>query len=351
MKMRIRSLSQNVLSPFYALLVSFFVAGVIILCIGQDPLLVLTRFVSGTVSTSYGIGQVLFRATPLVFTGLSAAICFRMGLFNIGGEGQLIIGALCTAAVGTTVAPLPSIMAIPLCTLAGFAGGALWGFIPGFLKARYGSHEVINTIMLNFIASALASFMIIHYLGIPATVHTAPIPSSAELPRFDALTGMFHGSPVNVSFLIAIAAALLVGIMLRRSIWGYELRTIGASVSAAEYGGINVNRHYMLNMAIAGGIAGLVGTNFVLGYKHYFELGFSDGTGFIGIAVALLARNNPVGILFTALLFGMLEYGSLTVNTIVPKEISNILQALIILAMIAAGRLTSKPLPIKGQTS
>jgi ABC-type uncharacterized transport system permease subunit len=326
------------LGPAAALVSAFLLGGVFMLLIGRDPLVVYGIFFSQTLGTSYGIGQILFKATPLMFTGLSAAICFRSGLFNIGAEGQLTVGALLTALVGCSLGALPSVLLVPACLLAGIAGGALWGAIPGFLKARFGAHEVINTIMMNFIAAGLASYLVINVFGVPATVHTPEISPAAELPRLGSFLGAFKGSPVNLSLLLALLSCAFLSFVLWSTRLGYELRVMGLNMSAAEYGHIHVRNRIVAAMAIGGGFAGLVGSNFVLGYKHYFEMGFSDGIGFIGIAVSLLANNHPGGIILTSLFFGTLEYGSLTINTMVPKELSNILQAIVIIFLIVLSR-------------
>ncbi len=348
--MRLRIVLVRMAGPVAALVLAFAAGGVFILMIGKDPFLVYGRFFADSLGNAYGIGQVLFKATPLMFTGLAAAISFRSGLFNIGAEGQLAVGAFLTAMAGSALGNLPPVLLVPVCLLAGMAGGAAWGAIPGFLKARYGAHEVINTIMMNFIAAALVSYLVINVYGLPATVHTAEISEGATLPRLGEFLPFFRGSPVNMSFLIALCACALVYYLLWHPRLGYELRAVGFNPRAAEYGRIDVPGRIIVCMAIAGACAGLVGSNFVLGYKHYFELGFSDGAGFIGIAVALLARNHPGGIVLTSLLFGLLEYGSLTINTIVPKELSNILQAIVILLVIVLAKALDRGLPGKKST-
>ncbi len=295
-----------------------------------------------TLGNTYGIGQVLFKATPLIFTGLSVAFAFKGGLFNIGAEGQLNIGALCTAWVAFTFVNLPWPVLIPLSVMTGFFGGAIWGSIAGYLKARFGSHEVINTIMLNFIALALVNYFVNVAFNVPATVHTPEISTSSYLLRFDSFTGMFKGSPFNLSFLIAIAACIIMYYLLWKTPFGYEISTLGSNPNAAKYARMNVKRLIALTMALSGGFAGLAGSNFVLGYKHYFELGFSDGAGYIGIAVALIARNNPFAIILVAVFFGILEYGGLTINTIVPKEIVTMLQAIVIIFVIIISQITQK---------
>jgi simple sugar transport system permease protein len=328
--------------PAIASAASLLVGAVFIVGLGKNPLDVYGLFFSQTFGSAYGIGQVLFKATPLMFTGLAAAISFRAGLFNIGAEGQLTVGAFVTALVGFSGEGLPPLVLIPAALLAGMAGGALWGFVPGLLKARFGSHEVINTIMMNFIASALVSYLVSNVFFVPASVHTPRIAQAAEIPRLEAVMDQLRGAPVNFSLLLAVLACFGIYFLLWRTRPGYELRATGLNRNAALYGGIRVRGQMIIAMTLSGALAGLVGSNFVLGYKHYFELGFSEGIGFIGIAVALLAKNHPVGIIATALFFGVLEYGSLTINTLVPKELANILQAIIILFVIILTRLANR---------
>jgi len=333
-----RTFISEFLVPFVALVLSFIVGAVFILIIGRDPIAVYSILFRDTLGNFYGIGQVLFKATPLIFTGLSVAICFRAGLFNIGAEGQLQIGTFLTALVGFTFAELPGAILIPLCLLAGMLGGAVWGFVPGVLKARLGAHEVINTIMMNFIALALVGYLVSNVYNVPATMHTPEITESARIPRLDVLMSDFQGSPVNLSVFIALLACLFVYYFLWKTRYGYELRAVGFNPKAAEYGGINVQKTIVLAMTIGGALSGLVGANFVMGYKYYYETGFSSGLGFIGIAVALLGKNHPVGIVFAALLFGILEYGGLVINTMVPKELVSILQAIIIIFVVVSSK-------------
>ena len=302
--------------------------------IGQNPIEVYTKMFADTLGNSYGIGQVLFKATPLILTGLSVAFAFRAGLFNIGAEGQMTVGAFASAWAGFTFVSLPWVLLIPVCIASGFLAGALWAAIAGYLKARFGSHEVINTIMLNFIALAMVSYLVNNIYVVPATIHTPEISPNAVLLRFDAVTGMFKGSPFNLSFLITIAACIIIFFINKETRFGYRVNTAGFNINAAEYAKMNVKRITISAMAIAGGLAGLAGMNFVNGYKHYFELGFSENAGYVGIAVALISRNNPFAIIAVAVFFGILEYGGLTVNTLVPKEIVTILQGIIILLII-----------------
>lgn len=333
-----RTFVSEFLVPFAAVILSFIVGAVFILIIGADPIVVYGKLLSETLGSTYGIGQVLFKATPLIFTGLSVALCFRAGLFNIGAEGQLQIGTFLTALAGFALPDLPRAISIPVCLLAGMLGGAVWGFIPGILKAKFGAHEVINTIMMNFIALALVGYLVSNVYNVPATMHTPEIAESARISRLDVLLGEFQGSPVNLSLFIALLACLFVFYLLWKTRYGYELRAVGYNPKAAEYGGINVQRTVVFAMTVGGALSGLVGSNFVLGYKHYYETGFSSGLGFIGIAVALLGKNHPVGIILAAVLFGILDYGGLVINTMVPKELVNILQGIVIIFVVVSSK-------------
>jgi len=338
----IKKYSQSILSSAIAIICSLIIGGILIAVIGQNPFEVYIKLFADTLGNTYGIGQVLFKATTLILTGLSVAFAFKAGLFNIGAEGQMNIGAFAAAWIGFTFVSLPWFILIPLSILAGFIGGAFWASIAGFLKARFGSHEVINTIMLNFIALALVSYLVNNAYLVPATIHTPEISPNAHLQRFDVLTGLFKGSPFNLTFIVALSACLVMYYLIWKTPLGYEINTLGLNKNAAEYAKMNVKKLTILSMAIAGGFAGLGGLNFVNGYKHYFELGFSENAGYIGIAVALIARNHPFAIIIVAVFFGILEYGGLTINTIVPKEIVTILQAIIILFIITVSRLFEK---------
>lgn len=333
--------------PLISILFSLAIGGALIALIGQNPIEIYLKLFGETLGNTYGMGQVLFKATPLILTGLSVAFAFRAGLFNIGAEGQLTIGAFASAWVGFTFVSFPWIVLIPLCVLSGFVAGAFWAGIAGYLKARFGSHEVINTIMLNFIALAVVSYLVNNIYLVPATIHTPEISPNAVLLRFDVITGLFKGSPFNLSFVIALAACFVMYFIIQKTPFGYRIKTLGYNADAAEYAKMNVRKLTISAMAIAGGFAGLGGLNFVNGYKHYFELGFSENAGYVGIAVALIARNNPFAIVIVAVFFGILEYGGLTVNTLVPKEIVTILQGIIILLIITFTKIFDKKIKLK----
>ncbi len=331
----------TVAAPVLAVALALAVGALFILAIGENPLAIYGLMLRESLGTGYGIGQTLFKATPLVFTGLAVSLGFRAGLFNIGVEGQLYLGGFAAALVGPALAGWPPLLAVPVALLAAAAAGGAWGAIPGVLKARFGSHEVINTIMLNFIAFALVS-----YVGRGrfehATVRTAELPASAWLERLGAFFPALHGSPANLSLALALVLAAAVGVLMFRTRLGYELRAVGFNATAAEYGGVSIGRAQAIAMALSGAVAGLGGSNFVLGYKHYFELGFSGGAGFIGIAVALLGRNHPAGVIVAALFFGALAYGGLVINERVPKELVEVLQALVILLAISTQQIMER---------
>jgi simple sugar transport system permease protein len=316
-----------------ALAIAFAAGAVFIAAIGERPLEIYGLMLRETLGTGYGVGQTLFKATPLVFTGLAVALGFRSGLFNIGAEGQLYLGGFAAGLVGAAwpLGPMP--LLLPLSLAAAAAAGAVWGAIPGALKARFGAHEVINTIMMNFIAFAVVSF-IGRGLFMPATVRTAEIGAGAQLARLSLLVPALKGAPVNLALVLALLAAAAVQVLLFRTRFGYELRAVGLNAPAAEYGGVRLGRAQIAAMAISGALAGLGGTNFVLGYKHFFELGFPGGVGFLGIAVALVGRNQPLGVVIAALVFGALSHGGLAINQRVPKELVDILEAIVILSAI-----------------
>lgn len=328
----------EIMIPLFAVLVAMLASDILILLYGQSPREVYAVMLEGTLGNPYGLGQVVFKATPLIFTGLAVAFAFHAGLFNIGAEGQLYAGALAIGVAGTYLpASLPAMIAVPIVLVAGVAAGAFAGFVPGWLKAKTGAHEVINTIMLNFIVVALANYLLGRFFVVPETLHTPEIAASARLARLSAFLPGLKGSAANLSFFAALAACAAVHVLFFRTRLGYELRAVGANPAAAEAAGIPVGRRVILAMTISGALAGLVGANFVCGYKYYFEEGFSSGLGFMGIAVALLARNNPLGIIAAALFFGMLSEGGLVINAMVPKELVEILQAVVIIAVVASG--------------
>ncbi|NMC29044.1 MAG: ABC transporter permease [Pelolinea sp.] len=276
----------------------------------------------------------LVQATPYIFAGLSVALGFRVGLFNIGAEGQIFIGALTATYAGYAITGLPAFIHIPLAMLAGALGGAIWGFVPGFLKAKTGAHEVIITIMMNYIAFKFTDFMINGPMQDPNeyTPKTPWIQESAQLTHLFADPIRFH-----IGFFIALGVAYLVYWLLFKTTWGFELRTVGSNPNGARYAGINTTKSTVIAMSLAGSLAGMAGANEVLGLNFRLVPSFSSGYGFDSIALALLGKNHPLGVVLSALLFGFLRNGSrqMQLKAGVPIDIVSILQALI-LAFIAA---------------
>ena len=322
--------------PILSILSALVVSTLIIFMAGRDPVMIFQKMFQATFGSPYGAGQVVFRMTTLVLVALAVAIPFQVRLFNIGAEGQLQMGAFAAAMTGAMLpACMPSSASIPLCIMSAMGAGACWALVAGALKVRFGVNEVIATIMLNFIAQGITGYLLTWHFAIPSTVHTPLITVAAFIPPFDSLTGLFAKSPANLSTLLAAGAALLFQIILFQSRFGYEMRAAGLQPEAARYAGINARMHTLTAMGTGGAAAGLGAANIVLGYKHYYEAGMTGGIGFAGIAVALLAGAHPLWILLSALFFGVLEYGGLSVNAYIPKDIFMIIEALTILLVIA----------------
>jgi len=328
-----RSMLENVLPVLVALAIAAVVGDVLILTFGESPANVYSLLVEGTWGNFYGIGQVLYKATTLTFTGLAFALASRAGLFNVGAESQLAMGGFAAALMGYLLpASVPGVIAVVLCVCAAAAGGSAVAAVPGALRARFGASEVIVTIMLNFVVLALLNWLVSSHFHVIETLHTLPI-NSGRVSRLADMFLAFRGSAANWTMLLAIAAALISTWFLFRTRAGYELRVVGLQPDAAEYGGVSVPRVLFSTMALSGALAGIGGVNFVLGYKGYYEEGFAGGAGFLGIAVALVGRNHPIGIVFAALLFATLSQGGLAVNALVPKQLTDILTAVVILAV------------------
>ena len=337
MKPRTRVLlEESVLPPVVALVVALVAGDLLIMAYGQAPGAVWRLLLEGTWGNSYGFGQVLYKATTLACTGLAVAVGMRAGLFNIGAEGQLAAGGFGAGVIGLLLpAGTPAVIAIALCVIAAMAAGGAVGSVPGVLRARFGAHEVIVTIMLNFIVLALLNYFVAAKLHVPETLHTPEI-HAGGIARLSSAFSAFHGSAANWAILIVFLAAVGVQWYLFRTRAGYELRAVGLQPAAAEYAGIRAGRVWFSALTMSGALAGLGGINFVLGYKHYYEDGFTGGAGFLGIAVALIGRNNPMGVLLAALFFATLSQGGLAINAMVPKQIVEVLQGIVIIAVATA---------------
>ena len=361
---------REILSPLIAVIAALIVGGLIIAILGDNPFEAYGLLLSSSFGSIKDIGWTLHYATPLIFTGLAVAVAFRCGLLNIGAEGQLYVAAFATAWVGIKLggtvvdifgkkedwswASLPAWLLIPICVLTAVVVGGIWGAIPGYLKAKFGSHEVINTIMLNFIAIALVGYFTQYFYKVPgdALMQTAPIGPAAEIPRLNQFLPFIPADvPLNVAFLLAIVMCFVVYLYLWKTKWGYELRAVGQNPSAAEYGGISPKKQIITAMTISGVLAGMVAVGEVLGVRHNYYHEFSGEWGFFGIAVALLGRNHPLGVFIAAIFFGVLLRGEIFVDAFtrfVSKDLGAVLQAIIIL-FVACMQMYSRSTRTKGK--
>ncbi|OGO09386.1 MAG: hypothetical protein A2Z66_01470 [Chloroflexi bacterium RBG_13_66_10] len=288
----------------------------------------------------------LVKSIPYIFAGLAVSLGFRTGLFNIGVEGQIFMGGIFSVWVGYSFTGLPAFIHIPFAFMAGALGGALWGFIPGLLKAKTGGHEVINTIMMNYVAFRLTDWLLREPMRREGSTNPLSpiIEESAMLPRF-------FGDPIrfHLGFFIALAVAALVYWFLFKTKWGFDLRTVGANPHAARYAGMNIVRSTIVAMSLSGALAGMAGANELLGLNHHLSQSFSPGYGFDSIALALLGRNHPLGVVLAALLFGTLRNGATRMQAAagIPIDIISVMQALI-LAFIAAPAIVRTIFRLKG---
>ena len=304
------------LIPLTNLMLALLVAGCLVLLIGESPVETVQLMLSGSLGFGEGIGFTLFYATSFIFTGLAVAVAFHGGLFNIGGEGQAYVAGLGVALVALsfdTSLPWPVIMLLAVGASALFGAG--WAFLPAYLQAKRGSHIVITTIMFNFLAASLMVYLLVNVISPPGSMapETRTFEEAARLPKLDWLMGPMGinigSAPLNVTFLMALFAAIAVYFLIWKSRLGYEIRTFGANPNAATYAGINPVRITLITMMISGGLAGLMALNPVMGDQARLNVEFVGGFGFVGIAVALMGRAHPFGIVLASILFGMLYQG------------------------------------------
>lgn len=345
---RLQLALQTLLVPFLAIVTALLVGAFLILLAGRDPIASYQALVEGSILEPRGFIESLLKATPLILTGLAIGFAFKGGLFNIGAQGQLIMGSVTAAWIGSSDLGLPAWLHILLALVMGMVAGAFWGAIPGALKAYSGAHEVITTIMFNFIAGRIAEWLISNgstqgNVIIPpgplsdpnsgAIQRTRPVLESVRLPVTFSYPPF---SNLNIGFFIAIAAAFLILVILNRTTFGFEIRMVGQNPNAARYAGINVKRQMILTMAIAGGLSGLAGVIQTLGVNGYYEGNQSLALGFDGITVSLLAANHPIGIVISAILFGFIDQGGTRMQgTGVPVDLTVMVQALILMFVAA----------------
>jgi ABC-type uncharacterized transport system permease subunit len=329
------------LLPLINLVAALILSGVIVKILGESPWAAFKLLASGALGTQEGIGYTFYYATSFMFTGLGVAVAYHAGLFNIGCEGQAYIGGLGSGLVALWLGDrLPFLVVMPLAIFAGAAFGAAWAFVPAWLQARRGSHIVITTIMFNFIAASLMTYLLVNVLIKPGqqSPESREFGASAFLPAaHELLTKVgvtFSQSPLNAAFLIAVAASVLVWVLIWRTRWGYALRVVGQNPSAAVYAGISPPRIIIQAMLLSGALAGCLGLNELLGSQHRILIDFPGGAGFVGIAVALMGRNHPFGIFLSAVLFGALAQGGSQLAFDMPKinrDMVVVIQGLVIL--------------------
>lgn len=328
------------LIPFVNLSAAFLVTGLVFLAIGESPVDSVIIMLNGAFGYGTGLGYTLFYTTNFIFTGLAFAVAFHAGLFNIGAEGQAYLGGLGVALVCLSLGFLPMVIIIPLAIIAAALFGAAWAFIPAYLQAKRGSHVVITTIMFNFIASALMIYLLVNVLSPKGSMNpeTRTFDPNAHLPLIhDVLAGLglaVARSPLNLSFIWALICAVAVWLLLWHTTLGYQLRVLGANPAAAAYAGMKPQRLIIIAMMISGGLAGFLALNEIMGASNRLLLQFTAGYGFVGIAVALMGRSHPFGIVLSALLFGALYQGGADLSfekPTVTRDMIVVVQGLIIL--------------------
>ncbi|PIE06210.1 MAG: ABC transporter permease [Sorangium cellulosum] len=341
--MRVRGWILELRTPLTAVATAIVVLNLLSWGFGEAPLSTLLAAAAGSWGTVYGIGQVLFKATPLLLAGVAVDLALRAGLFNIGVEGQIAIASLAGTMVAVALPEwLPSVAAVPITLVAAASTGALWAGISGWMKARFNAHEVITTIMLNRIAGALVAMAMTTWLALPGTVRTADVVQGAKLPQLDHLLSALSGSAVSWAFPASVVVLFATYLWLRHAPVGRELVWVGSNEKACAAEGIPVARRKVLAMGLSGAIGSLAMASTVLGYKGYYEIGLGAGVGFGGIAVAFLGRGRPIGLLLAALVFGTLAQAGLVINAQVPKEATGILEAVVIIAIALASRAATK---------
>jgi simple sugar transport system permease protein len=345
--------ADAILVPLISLILAAILSALVIIAIGEDPVAAIRLMVSGSLGSTYGWGYTLYYATNFIFTGLAVSVAFHARMFNIGGEGQAMLGGL-GVAICCLYVPWPHwTMALPAAIAMSALFGALWALIPAYLQAKRGSHIVITTIMFNFIAAALLNYLLVNVMRPTGTMEpsTAGFVPGASLPTLHEALAPFgisfsRAAPANVSLFVAIVACVLVWLLIWKTRLGYQIRAFGHSDTAARYAGINPVRITVVAMLISGGLAGMMAINNVMGEAERLVLNATEGAGFIGIAVALMGRNHPVGVFLAAILFGFLYQGGaeLALWTSIPRELVVVIQALVILFTGALDNMVRMPL-------
>ncbi len=336
------------MKAFLGLLIGLLLSLALVAVAGENPWSVFMILAKSAFGSPYDLGLALFYTTSLIFTGLAVSVAFHAGLFNIGAEGQLTVATLAAAWFGVSFPNLPPALATLLIAIVGILSGAVWGAIPGWLKAFRGSHEVIVTMMMNFIAAAFASYVSLQLIKNPESQNpeSQPIPANFMFHDYDFIQKWLTDSPANLSLCMAVILSVVIYIFLYHTVWGYELRASGQNEKASAVAGISAKKMKILAMSLAGALAGCVALNEVLGSAGRYKIGFSPDYGFVGIAVALLARNNPLGILASAFLFGVLQKGAadLDIETeFITRDFARVIQAILIFSVAGMYFLKGNP--------
>ena len=329
---KLRTEFKTIIPQLIAIMIALLLGAIVLLISGFSPIEVYSALIFGAFGDIYGIGQTLTQTTPIIFTALAFLFAFKAGLFNIGAEGQFLIGAFAAAIIGISFNGLPSIIHIPLALIVGAIAGGLWGLLPAVLKTELGANEVITTMMLSYVALYFTGYLANDVFRAEGWVAQTPlIISSAELPR------ILPPTQLSASLILGIILVGLIYYTFKNTVLGYEIRAIGLNPLAAENGGINIKRGLIFALVISGALAGLGGAGEILGVHRRFIDGFSPGYGWDGLAVALIGGLNPIGALLAALLFGVLRSGGMSMNRItgVPIDIVTIIQGLVILFVAA----------------
>jgi simple sugar transport system permease protein len=339
--------------PLVNLIAALLLSGLIVKIIGESPWEALKLMAVGAFGSQEAIGYTLYFATNFIFTGLAVAVAYHAGLFNIGAEGQAYVGGLGTGLVCLWCGGWPFWAVLPLAIVAGAGFGAAWAFIPAWLQAKRGSHIVITTIMFNFLAAALMTYLLVNVLINPGqqSPETREFGANGTMPAIHALAAKLGitvaMTPLNLAFVLALAAALLTWVVIWRTRWGFAVRVVGENPAAAVYGGIRPARVVIGAMLFSGALAGGLGLNELMGSQHRILIDFPGGAGFVGIAVALMGRNQPLGVIFAAILFGALAQGGSQLSFDMPKinrDLVIVIQGLVILFCGALENLFRVPL-------
>ena len=329
-----------------AIAVALLISGFLLLLSGYDPLIAFKALVQGAFGDQRVLSEVLLQATPLILIGSGLAVAFRANMWNIGAEGQFYAGAVISGFLGIYLTNLPAIILIPLILIGGIVGGALWGMLAGYLKVRFGANEIVTTIMLNYIAIIGTGYLVTG----PMQEASGNYPQTDKIVEAARLYRFFPPTRLHIGFLIALLVAILLYILLFRSSAGYAIRAVGHNSETARYAGVDVRRNILVAMGISGGAAGLAGAIQVAGMTFRLYQQISPGYGFTGIAVALLANNNPIGIIFSGILFGALRSGSevMQISAKIPSVLVFVIQGLIIVSVVTFGVYRTKLIHRRG---